>query len=128
VLAFFDAYVVVDWSASNVPCSGRDSIWIAVLERRPRVRLRLTNPTTRAEAHESLHATLTGLVARGARYSFWAGMGMAYGAEALRILRAFDHWAAERLPLILAGALLALLVGLVVARRRRASADVGGVS
>ena len=71
---------------------------------------------------------VTLLLARGARYSFWAGMGMAYGGEALRILRAFDHWAAERFPLLLGGALLALLIGLVVARRRRAEADVGGVS
>lgn len=68
------------------------------------------------------------LVARGARYSFWAGMGMAYGAEALRILRAFDHWVAERFALLLVAALLLLLVGLVVARRRRAAADVGRVS
>ena len=68
------------------------------------------------------------LLARGARYSFWAGMGMAYGGEALRMLRAVDHWAAERFPLLLAAALLAVLVGLVAARRRRAGADVGGVS
>lgn len=69
------------------------------------------------------------LLARGARYSFWAGMGMAYGNEALRILRAVDHWTAARLPLLLAAAaILALLLGLALARRRRARADVGGVS
>jgi len=62
-------------------------------------------------------------------YSFWAGMGMAYGNEALRILRVVDHWTAARLPLLLAAAaILALLAGLALARRRRARADVGGVS
>ncbi len=72
---------------------------------------------------------VTLLLARAARYSFWAGMGMAYGNEALRILRAVDQWTAARLPLLLAvAASLALLVGLVLARRRRAGADVGGVS
>jgi hypothetical protein len=78
--ALFDAYVVVDWSASNVPCSGRDSIWIAVLEGRSRVRVRLTNPTTRAEARESLHATLTRLVARGDRVL--AGFDFPFGYPA----------------------------------------------
>ncbi len=29
----FDAYIVVDWSASGVPRTGRDSIWIGVVER-----------------------------------------------------------------------------------------------
>ncbi len=54
---------------------------------------------------------------------------MAYGNEALRILRAVDQWTAARLPLLLAvAASLALLVALVLARRRRAGADVGGVS
>jgi membrane protein YqaA with SNARE-associated domain len=72
---------------------------------------------------------VTLLLARGARYSFWAGMGMAYGNEALRILRAVDQWTAARLPLVVAGAaILALLGGLAVARRRRARADVGGVT
>jgi membrane protein YqaA with SNARE-associated domain len=71
---------------------------------------------------------VTMLLARGARYSFWAAMGMAYGEEALRILRAVDRWAAARLPLLLVAALLVLLVGLALARRRRAGADVGGVS
>jgi membrane protein DedA with SNARE-associated domain len=72
---------------------------------------------------------VTLLLARAARYSFWAGMGMAYGNEALAILRAVDRWTAARLPLLLAAASLALLVGgLALARRRRARADVGGVS
>lgn len=72
---------------------------------------------------------VTLLLARAARYSFWAGMGMAYGHEALLILRAVDQWTAARLPLLLAAAaILALLVGLAMARRRRARADVGGVS
>jgi hypothetical protein len=70
--SLFDTYVVVDWSASSVPCAGRDSIWIAVLERRtararPVMRLHLTNPTTRREARERLGDTLVALTARGGR-------------------------------------------------------------
>lgn len=52
-----------------MPCAGRDSIWIAVLRRRPGGRndLRLTNPPTRRDAHDALRKTLDDLVARGSR-------------------------------------------------------------
>lgn len=72
---------------------------------------------------------LTLLLARGARYWFWGGMGMVFGAEALRILHAVDGWTAQRLPLVLGVAATLALVALLVARRRaRPRADVGGVS
>jgi len=72
---------------------------------------------------------LTLLLARGARYWFWGGMGMAFGSEGLAMLHAVDGWTAERLPLVLAGAATLVLVALLVVRRRsRPRADVGGVS
>lgn len=50
----FDRYVVVDWSAAGRPATGRDSIWIAVLDDDRRAgEVRLANPRTRrlAERH-----------------------------------------------------------------------------
>jgi len=72
---------------------------------------------------------VTLLLARGARYWFWGGMGMIFGADALAMLHAVDGWTAQRLPLVLAvAATVALVVLLVVRRRARPGADVGGVS
>ncbi|MCE3289702.1 MAG: cobalamin biosynthesis protein CbiG, partial [Caulobacter sp.] len=34
----FDAFVMVDWSASSTPKTGRDSIWIGVNKRDARFR------------------------------------------------------------------------------------------
>jgi precorrin-8X/cobalt-precorrin-8 methylmutase len=50
----FDSYVVVDWSARAEPCTGPDSIWIAIADgdRRPQ----LANPSTRRRAEEQLLA------------------------------------------------------------------------
>src|SRR4030095_14766586 len=39
---------------------------------------------------------ITLVVARGLRYTFWAGMGLLYGDEALAVLKAADVWFAER--------------------------------
>jgi membrane protein YqaA with SNARE-associated domain len=75
-----------------------------------------------------LVATL--FLARGARYAFWGAMGVAYGREALEVLRAVDRWSAERLPVVLALAGAGLLAGLLFylrRRRLRAGIDVGGV-
>jgi len=72
---------------------------------------------------------VTLLLARGARYWFWGGMGMIFGAEALAMLHAVDGWTAERLPLALAVAATVALVALLLVRRRtRPGADVGGAS
>ncbi len=72
---------------------------------------------------------VTLLLARGARYWFWGGMGMIFGAEALAILHAVDGWTAKRLPLVLAVAATVVLVVLLVVRHRtRPGADVGGAS
>ena len=71
----FDAYVMVDWSASSRPKTGADSIWVAVAERgRP---LRLENPATRAEAMTLLADLLSDMTARGLHVL--AGFDFAFG-------------------------------------------------
>ena len=60
----FDAYVMVDWSAANVPRTGRDSIWICW---RDRAGERLANPATRHQAKGLLADWLAEPVARGER-------------------------------------------------------------
>ncbi|MBB4002515.1 precorrin-8X/cobalt-precorrin-8 methylmutase [Aurantimonas endophytica] len=56
--ALFDRYAIVDWSASNAPARGKDSIWIAFAEREgTETRLVETlNPPTRAAAMARLEA------------------------------------------------------------------------
>ena len=64
----FAAYVMVDWSAASAPRLGRDSIWIAVAERRrgrSAARTALVNLRTRAEATAWLAARLAALAKRG---------------------------------------------------------------
>lgn len=67
---------------------------------------------------------LTLLLARGARYTFWGAMGVAYGDEARQLLLAIDAWCAERIPLLLGLLGGLLLLALLVARRRRGRPDV----
>jgi len=70
-MPLFHAYVMVDWSAASTPRLGRDSIWIAVAERRPHgrakrvVRTALVNFRTRADATQWLEAKLGALGAKG---------------------------------------------------------------
>jgi precorrin-8X/cobalt-precorrin-8 methylmutase len=67
--ALFDAYLMVDWSASSAPKTGRDSIWFCLLRRTRKglERVALENPPTRAEAQSRLAALLRELAAEGAR-------------------------------------------------------------
>jgi hypothetical protein len=60
----FDAIVMVDWSASNVPRIGRDSIWICW---RDGAGERLANPATRHQAKTLLADWLAEPMARGER-------------------------------------------------------------
>ena len=60
----FDTFVMVDWSAANVPRKGRDSIWICW--RAPDGE-RLENPPTRHAAKTLLGDWLTTALARGER-------------------------------------------------------------
>jgi len=60
----FDVFVMVDWSAANVPRTGRDSIWICWHDRAGE---RLVNPATRHQAKALLADWLVEPMARGER-------------------------------------------------------------
>lgn len=80
----FDRYVIVDWSASSSPKSGKDSIWIAVLDAGGSVTT--SNPPTRGRAEAFLRSMLIRSVANGERVL--VGFDFPYGypdgfAEAL---------------------------------------------
>jgi precorrin-8X/cobalt-precorrin-8 methylmutase len=87
----FDAYVMVDWSASSRPNHGADSIWWTCLERGTLgLEERATaNPGTRAEAEAQLADLLSDLAARGMRvlvgcdfnFGFPQGFAARLGAE-----------------------------------------------
>ena len=63
----FNAYVMVDWSASATPKQGKDSIWIGVMKRDIRFRLTFEafNPATRHAAEIQLREILADLRRRG---------------------------------------------------------------
>jgi hypothetical protein len=64
----FRSYVMVDWTAASAPRLGRDSIWIAVVERLRGKAVRrtdLVNLRTRAEAASWLEARLAVLAKKG---------------------------------------------------------------
>src|SRR5262245_22858476 len=73
---------------------------------------------------------VTLLLARSARYTFWGTMGIVYGDEAREILHTIDAWGAQHLPLVVGLAAAAVLVGILVARRRRArnAVEMNGAS
>src|SRR6201986_5273410 len=59
----FQAYVMVDWSASSKPVTGSDSIWVGVLKRNVRFQMAFEahNPATRAAAETLLTDILVDL-------------------------------------------------------------------
>jgi len=60
------------------------------------------------------------ILARGLRYVFWGLLGIVYGDEALRLLRAVDRWFDDHGLMVLAVLAAAVLVGVAVwAIRRR---------
>jgi hypothetical protein len=67
VARLFNAYVMVDWSASAKPKTGADSIWIGVMKRDVRFQFGFEsfNPATRMEAEAKLVAVLDDLKKRG---------------------------------------------------------------
>src|ERR1700730_15038520 len=60
----FDTFVMVDWSAANVPRTGRDSIWICWIDAAGE---RLVNPATRHAARTLLAEWLAPAMSRNAR-------------------------------------------------------------
>ena len=65
----FGAYVMVDWSASSKPKTGKDSVWIGVAKRDVRFRLSYEafNPPTRAAGEAQLRTILADMRRRGDR-------------------------------------------------------------
>jgi membrane protein YqaA with SNARE-associated domain len=59
------------------------------------------------------------IVARGLRYAFWGVMGVAYGEEALALLKEFDSWFAERATVIFSVTAVLALAGLAYYFLRR---------
>ncbi|MBX3481355.1 MAG: cobalamin biosynthesis protein CbiG [Caulobacter sp.] len=92
----FDAYVMVDWSASSTPKTGRDSIWIGVIKRDIRFRptFEAHNPATRAAAMATLREILADLRRRGERalVGFDFPLGYPRGTAARLGLKSAD-WA-----------------------------------
>jgi precorrin-8X/cobalt-precorrin-8 methylmutase len=78
----FDAYVMVDWSASNAPKRGADSIWVGVLERDRNAsgEPQLSNPPTRHQAFLVLVSLLQDFRVRGR--SVLVGFDFAFGYPA----------------------------------------------
>jgi hypothetical protein len=87
----FDRYLMVDWSASNVPKRGKDSIWIrslGVVDDRYDL---IENPRTRTAARERVRAELCASVARRERvlvgfdfpYGYPRGLAEALGLSGL---------------------------------------------
>lgn len=78
----FDAYIIVDWSASAKPVSGANSIWVGILaqDKRRNFKFTATNPKTRLEAREIISETITRFVARGDKVL--AGFDFALGYPA----------------------------------------------
>ena len=81
----FDAYLMVDWSASSRPKTGRDSIWYCLVENR--AISTLANPSTRSAAVTEIETTLLQLVNKGRSvlvgfdfpYAYPAGFSAALG-------------------------------------------------
>lgn len=68
-MPLFDAYLMVDWSASSTPRRGNDSIWYTLTVRTDAgLRQRaLVNPSTRFQAARQIEALLASWSARGLR-------------------------------------------------------------
>ncbi len=96
----FDAYMMVDWSAAGVPRTGRDSIWVHVLDARGD-RLALDNPATRTHATDLIADWAKRLAARGRRllvgfdfpFGYPAGLAACLGTDGWRAV--WDHLTRE---------------------------------
>ena len=66
------------------------------------------------------------ILARGLRYVFWGLLGIVYGDEALKLLRAVDRWFDDHGLMVLAVLAAAALVGLAVWALRRRHHSAGG--
>jgi precorrin-8X/cobalt-precorrin-8 methylmutase len=78
----FDTYLMIDWSASNVPATGRDSIWYCLVTRTgDRLAIEaLENPRTRYQATAELRRLLVKFAREGR--SVLAGFDFPFGYPA----------------------------------------------
>lgn len=92
-MALFDAWLMVDWSASSVPKRGRDSIWWALAEREGgEVQVtRCENPSTRAVAIERIAAILEE-AGEGRRILVGADFPFGYAAGTAHAIAGSHDW------------------------------------
>lgn len=78
----FDAYIIVDWSASAKPKTGKDSIWIGIRARDARLKFQYSevNPKTRLEARRFILDMAQKLIARGDRVLIGFDFALGYPA------------------------------------------------
>jgi hypothetical protein len=78
----FGAYVVVDWTAAEGKKTGEQSLWIGVMTRDVRFRLKYEahNPATRAEGMATLRTILADLRRRGERVLLGFDFGLGFPA------------------------------------------------
>lgn len=95
-MGLFDAYLMVDWSAANVPTTGRDSIWIALATRTGKEALLswVRNIPTRAAAMDLVAETLADLVSQGRRVVAGFDFGFGYPAGAAEKMAGTADWRA----------------------------------
>lgn len=87
----FDGYLVVDWSARNVPATGHDSVWIAELaEEGPPA---LSNPRTRIEAAAELRSIVARRHDRRVLLAIDVALGYPAGSAELFELSGTPWWA-----------------------------------
>ncbi|MEP0509498.1 MAG: precorrin-8X methylmutase, partial [Aurantimonas coralicida] len=92
----FDRYAIVDWSASNTPTTGKDSIWIAFAEREgAETRLLETaNPSTRSAAMAMLRQFFRDSLAENKRVFAGFDFPFGYPAGAAAAIAGTPDWRA----------------------------------
>ncbi|HEV2186958.1 MAG TPA: hypothetical protein VGR70_07105 [Stellaceae bacterium] len=86
-MSLFDTYIIVDWSASNVPKRGKDSIWACRQGDAP------INLATRSEAKSYLEALLSDGIGKGERILVGFDFPFGYPAGFAKRLRlAGEPW------------------------------------
>ena len=94
--ALFDRYAIVDWSASNTPTTGKDSIWIAFAERNGREArlIETVNPPTRSAAMAKLRQFFRDALAEDKRVIAGFDFPMGYPAGAAAAITGEADWQA----------------------------------
>lgn len=93
-MSAFDRYVAVDWSASNSPVTGKDSIWIGEASRTASgIDLRPShNPRTRSEAMAVVEDLLLHAMSRGERVLLGFDFVFGYPTGAAQALTGRPGW------------------------------------